>query len=134
LTVCHTSSRARGRLVEDDDGRAADQTHRDVEPTLHAAGVGRHPAPACLGEGEARQQLVGDRAGVGQVPKPGHEHEVLAAGEDLVDRGELAGETDGLAHVACARGDVEPVDRRRPGIRPQERGEDADDRRLARAV
>ena len=52
-----------------------------------------------VGEREAGQQVVGDPAGVLQVPQPGHQHQVLPTGEDLVDGRELAGEADGLPHL-----------------------------------
>src|SRR5690606_34212849 len=60
--------------------------------------------------------------------------EVLAAGEHLVDGGELPGETDRLAHLRGLFGDIEPGDDGLPGIRPQQGREDAHERRLAGAV
>ena len=53
-----------------------------------------------VGEPELLQQAVGNRAGIRHVPQVGDEHEVLPAGEDPVDGGELAGEADLLADVA----------------------------------
>ena len=47
IDLPHLDARLRveagGRLVEEDDRRVADEAHGDVEPTAHAAGVGRHP-------------------------------------------------------------------------------------------
>jgi hypothetical protein len=123
-----------GRLVEEDDRRVPDQAHGDVQPAAHPAGVGRHPAPGGVGELEAGQQVVRERAGVLQVPQPGHQHQVLAPGEDLVDGRELTGEADGRADVRRPRGDVEAGDGGRPRIGPQRRGQDLHDRRLACAV
>ena len=91
-----------GRLVEEDDRRVADQAHRDVESAAHAARVRRRPAVAGIGEREAGEQVVGDRARVLQVAQLRDQHEVLPAGEHLVDRGELAGQADRLAYVAAA--------------------------------
>ena len=122
------------RLVEEDDRRAADQAHRDVEPAAHAAGVGRRLAAPCLGEREAGEQVVGDRSGILQVPQLRDQHEVLTAGEHLVDGGELAGQADRLAHVARVRGDVEAVDRRGARVGLQQRRQDADQCGLARPV
>ena len=55
---------ARGRLIEEDHRRVADQAHRDVEATAHAAGVGRDFARTGLGEREPGEQVVRDLAGV----------------------------------------------------------------------
>jgi hypothetical protein len=68
------------------------------------------------------------------VPQPGHQDEVLPPAEDLVDRRELPGEADGLAHAGGLRPDIEAVDPGRPRVGPQQRGQDLDDRGLARAV
>ena len=65
-----------------------------------------------------------------QVPQLGDEHQVLPAGEDLVDRGELAGQADGLPDSERVRRDVVPVDGGRAGVRAQQRGQDPHDRGL----
>ena len=139
LTVCHTSMRAcgvepGGRFVEEDDRRVADQAHRDVEPASHAARVRRRLAVARVGEREAGEQVVGDRARVLQVTQLGDQHEVLPAGEHLVDRGELAGQADRLAHVAGLGGDVEAVDRGGARVGLEQRRQDPHERGLAGAV
>jgi hypothetical protein len=123
-----------GGLVEEDDLRAPDEAHRDVEPATHAARVGRHPAGGRVGQGESVEQRVGDRARVPQVPQPRDEHEVLPPGEDLVDRRELPGEADRLAHVRGLHRDVEAVDGCRAAVGPEQRGQDPDDRGLAGTV
>jgi hypothetical protein len=43
---------AGGRLIEEDDARVADQAHREVEPTPHAAGVGGSGLLRRIGEVE----------------------------------------------------------------------------------
>ncbi len=53
-------------------------------------GVRSGAAVARIREREAREQVVGDRAGVRQVAQPRDQHQVLAPGEHLVDGGELA--------------------------------------------
>ena len=123
-----------GRLVEEDHGRIADEAHGDVQAAPHAAGVGGHATAGRIRQLEAVQQIVGYAAGVLLVPQARHQHEVLAAGEDLVDRGELAGQADRLAHVRGLRDDVEARDRCGPRVGPEQRGQDADHRGLARAV
>jgi len=53
---------SRRRLVEEEHGRVADQAHRDVEATAHAAGVGHRLPTARVGQGELREQVVCDPA------------------------------------------------------------------------
>ncbi len=48
---------ARGRLVEEDDARVADEGHREVEPPCHAAGVGARQLAARLDEVEFVEQF-----------------------------------------------------------------------------
>ena len=50
---------ARGRLVEEDDPRVADQGHREVEPATRAAGVGDGRLPRLLDQVESLEQLGG---------------------------------------------------------------------------
>ena len=54
---------AGGRLVQEDHLGPPDQAGGEVEPAAHAAGVGRHPRPAGVGEVEALQQLGAPGAG-----------------------------------------------------------------------
>jgi hypothetical protein len=122
------------RLVQEDDRRVPDQAHGDVQPAAQAAGVRRRPPATRLGQREAPQQVIGDRAGLFEVPQPGDQDQVLPPGEDLVDRRELPGEADGLAHARGLRGDVEAVDPGRPGVGLQQGGQDRDHRGLAGPV
>ena len=69
-----------------------------------------------IGEVEACEQIVRHLAGVLHVPQPGHQHQVLPAGEDLVDRGELSGQTDGFPNLERVRRDVESIDGGGPGV------------------
>lgn len=123
-----------GRLVEVDDLGVSDQTHRDVETATHAARVGADLAPAGIRQTERGEQVVGDLPGVGQMPQLRDEHEVLASGEDLVDRGELSGEADALAHSDRVCGHIHALHRRGSGIRLQQGGEDAHHGGLTGAV
>jgi hypothetical protein len=63
-----------------------------------------------------------------------HQLEVLAAGEDVVDGGELAGEADLALHAHRVGEQIVPCHRRRARVGPGQRGEHAHHRRLARAV
>ena len=80
-----------------------------IEPAAHAARVGLGRAVGGVGQAEAVEQLVGPGTQLrpGQVGEPADEPQVLAAGEVLVDRGVLPGETDALAHRLRVVGDVE---------------------------
>ena len=51
-----------------------------------------------------------------EVPQPGDKDENLLPAEDLIDRRELPGETDGLAYADCLRRDIEAVDPGRPYV------------------
>jgi hypothetical protein len=64
----------------------------------------------------------------------GHQLEVLLAGQQFVDRGELAGDPDGRAHGLGLRGHVVPGDARRAAVGPDQRGQHVDCGRLARPV
>ena len=122
------------RLIEEDDGRVSDEAHRDVEATAHAARIGRHPPRGRVGQAEALQQAVGDRARVVEMPQPRDQHEVLASGKDLVDRRELAGQADRLPHLRGLRGDIEAADIGAPGVGLEQGGQDVHNRGLARSV
>ena len=72
---------------------------------------------------------------VRQVEQLADQHQVLGAGQVLVDRGVLAGQADGLAHLrAASRATSKPPTRARAGVGPQQRGQDADGGGLAGAV
>ena len=69
-----------------------------------------------------------------QVRQPGHEAQVLDAGQQLVDRRELPGEADRRADLGGLRDHVLAGDVRGAGVGLQQRGQDADGRGLAGAV
>ena len=85
---------------------------------------------------EPVQQVGGPAATLGavQVMQVGHEQEVLLAGEQVVDRGELAGDADGLAHRVGLGGDVVAGDPHGAAVGADQRGEDLDRCGLAGAV
>ena len=85
-----------GRLVEEHQLRRDDEARGDVEPPPHAAGVVLDQPAGRLGEAECLEQLGRARLGVGalQPQQAAEQDQVLAPGEVLVDRGELAGQAD----------------------------------------
>ena len=83
-------------LVQEDQPRVADQGHGQVEPPPHPARVGAGQLAGGVGEVELAEQ-VGRPApplGAAQVMQVGHQEQVLGAGEQVVDGGELAGDAD----------------------------------------
>ena len=139
LTLSHTSSAGLrvepgGRLVEEDHRRVPDQAHGDVEAAAHASGVRRHPAVRRVGELEAGQQVVRDRAGSfrcrsratsTRFSRPVRISSTAAnCPVRLIDSRTFAG----------SRGDVEAVDGGRPRVGLEQRGQDLHDRGLAGAV
>ena len=98
--VPHLVARARveagGRLVEEQQLGRDDDAGGDVQPAAHAAGVVLDQPAGRVLEAERLEQLVG--AGLGAPPReaeqPAEQDQVLAAGQVLVDRGELAGQAD----------------------------------------
>ncbi len=129
---------AGGRLVEEDDPRVADQRHGDVQAALHAAGVGGGGLRRRLDQVEALQQLGGGAPplAAGEVVQVRHEEHVLLAGDQVVDGGELAGDTDRGAHRLGVGGQVVAADVDAAGARVggDEGGEDLHGGGLAGAV
>ena len=124
------------RLVEEQDRRVGDEGGREVEAAAHAAGVGLGHALGGVGELEALEQLAGARLAPPRehAVEAADHHEVLLAGEVLVDRGVLPGEPDLGAQRARVTDDVEAGDAGAARVRRQQGGEDADGRGLAGAV
>jgi hypothetical protein len=124
------------RLVEEQHRRVRDQRGREVEPAAHAAGVGLGHALGCVGELEALEQLAGaGRRGLAaHAVEAADHHEVLLAGQVLVDGGVLAREPDLGAQRAGVADDVEARHAGAARVRLQEGREDADGRGLAGAV
>ena len=91
---------------------------------------------AAVGQVEPLEQLGGAGAGAGpaEVEQRAEEHEVLAAGEVLVDGRVLAGEADRLADALGVLDHVEAADAGVAGVGDEQGGQDADGGRLAGAV
>ena len=124
------------RLVEEEHRRARDERGGEVEPAPHAARVRLRHAGAGVAQAEALEQLRGARlGGAAAVAVEAADHgQVLEPGEVLVDRRVLAREADAGAELRGLADHVEAGHAGRAGVGGEERGEDADRRRLARAV
>jgi len=103
-------------------------------------GADHLPHVLTLARVESRRRFVeedhlgaADEAG-GEVEERAEEDEVLPAGQLLVDRGVLAGQADRAADLVRMADDVVTADGCRAGVGAQQRREDPDGRRLARAV
>ncbi len=122
------------RLVEEEDGGPVCEREREVEPALHAARVAVHLAVGGLGEADPAEQLVGPgrplaaREAVERRLQP----DVLAAGEEPVERRFLQGCADRGADLRPLLDDVVAGHARRAGGRRQQRRQHVHRRRLAR--
>ena len=127
---------ARGRLVEEQHPWAGQQARGDVEPAAHAAGVGPGGPVGRLSQVEPLEQLAGAAACVlaGHVEQTAEHLQVLAPGQELVDRRELPRQADQVADSASLAHDVVAQDLRAPRIGRQQRGQNANQRGLARPV
>ena len=110
------------RLIHEQDPRSADQGASEVEPAAHATRIRLDDAIAGVGEVELLEELGGPLLGDarGELVEPAEHPQVLAPGEVLVDRGELAGQPDDLAELVGLFDDVEAGDRRVPRVRPEQ--------------
>ena len=90
-----------GRLVEEEHGGPGNQAGGQVQAAPHAAGISLHDSIGGVRELEAGQQLLGPGLGAGpaQAAELTDHHQVLPAGEQLVQGGILGGDpylaTDG---------------------------------------
>jgi hypothetical protein len=127
---------ARGRLVEEQHPRAGQQARGDVEPAPHPAGVGPGRPVSRLRQVEPLQQLAGAAAGLlaGQLEQAAEHLEVLPPGQELVDRRELPRQAEQLADGGRLAYDVVAKDLRPARIRRQQRGQNANQRGLARSI
>ncbi len=125
-----------GRFVQEDDLRAVDQTHGQVEAPAHPSGIGRERLASGIGELESLEQLLNPFAAVSsrQVSEPGHQQQVLLAGQDAVHRGELSGQTDQAPDGGWLADDIVTTDPRGATVRPEQGGKDVHDRGLSGAV
>ena len=127
---------ARRRLVEEQDARAVHERQREVQAALHAARVAADAAVGGFGQADALEQLLRAARAVGlrHSLQRRLQHQVLATGEDRVERGLLQRGADRRAHLRALAHDVEAADARAAAGRRQQRREHQHRRRLARAV
>ena len=128
--------KTRRRLVEEEHTRLREQAGRQVESPSHPARVRLCRSVSGVGELEALEQLRRSAAGLrAREPEQAPEHlQVLAARQQLVDRRELTGQRQQLAHARRLGDDVAPEQLCPTRIRHEQRRQDADERRLARPV
>jgi hypothetical protein len=102
--------------------------HGQIQFPAHAARIGRGQLLGRAGQVELLQQ-AGDHpvslAGA-QPLEIRHQLEVLLAGQQLVDRGELAGDPDGRTDSLSLRRYIVPGDTRRPAVSLDQRGQHVD--------
>jgi hypothetical protein len=127
---------ARGRLVEEQHPRARQQARGDVEPAAHATGIGPGRPVGRLRQVEPVEQLTGAAVGLltGQLEQTPEHLQVLAPGQQLVDRRELPRQADQFADRGRLTLHVVAEDLRPARIRRQQRGQNANQRGLARTV
>ena len=100
-----------GRFVEEEDGRAGDQAGREVEASTHAAGVALQHPICGVGQVELRSSSSSARrSGVdaAETSSGAHHDQVLATGQELIDRRVLGGDPDVAPHGAASGDDVVP--------------------------
>jgi hypothetical protein len=101
-----------------------------------APGIGGDGFACGVGKVEAFQQRVDGAASpvAAQVQQVGHQVQVLLAGQQVVDGGELAGDADGGTDGVGFGGDVAPCDADLAGVGFDQGGQDLHDGGLAGAV
>ena len=124
------------RLVEEEDLRPVHERERQVEPALHPARVAAHLAVGGLAQADAAEQLVGALRPLGARDplQRGLQAQVLAAGQERVERGLLQRRADVHPHLRALLDDVEAGDARAARGRRQQRRQHVHGRRLAGAV
>jgi len=125
-----------GRLVEEQHARHRDEAGGEVEPAAHAARqVLREPVGG-IEEVELVEQGGGAPPpfGPAQVVQVRHQQQVLLAGEQVVDRGELAGDPDRGPYRGRVPGHVMACDAHLAAVGVHQRGHDLHGGGLAGAV
>jgi hypothetical protein len=127
---------ARGRLVEEEDLRAMDERHRQVEATLHAAGVRLDPVVDGGADVDEADHVVHAGLDVGRPEpvEPTLQIEQFATRLLAIDRRVLQRHPDAKPDVAWLCGHVEAGDRCAAARRREQGAEHLDRGRLAGAV
>ena len=116
----------RRRLVEEEHRRAGHQRPGQVQPSPHAAGVTLHHPVGRVGQLELGQEFLGPGPGgrPAQVGQLADEHQVLAPGQQRVQRRVLGGDADVAPHLARVAQHVDARHRGRSRIGAGQRGQD----------
>ncbi len=127
---------AGGRLVQQQQARRADEAGTKVQAAPLTAGVSPAPAVGHLTQAQlldhgARRTACRQAA---MAEQPRRHFQVLPAGHGGLDGRVLAGQPDLPAHARSVPDDVLAEDPQFPGVGPDERGDRADERCLARPV
>jgi hypothetical protein len=122
----------RVRLVQQQDLGGVQHRARDRRPLQHPAREGVHRVRGAGAHPHRLQQLVDAREG--HAVQARVELEVLARGEVAVQQRVVAEEADLPAHRPTLARQRVPEDLGGPVVRAQQRAQDAQERRLARAV
>ena len=122
------------RLVEEDDLRVVDERAGDGEALRHAAAEGAHRVVAAMAQLDGAQQLVNAGLRIGHAVELRKEEEVLFCREVRVEHGVVADEPDVSAGRIRVLLEVDAHETRAAAGGAGERGERAQQRRLACAV
>ena len=122
------------RLVEEEDGRAVQQGARDGDALLHAVGQGADAAVGPAFGADIPQDLGGALGRVRHGVEASVEEKVLDWREVVVEEVLVPDVADGRSHTRRVDARVEPADAERALVRFDERGDDAQQGALARAV
>lgn len=125
-----------GGLVEEEQARVVHQRLRKIEALAHPSREGAGPALGHVGEVDDLEQLVGfgRRRSGGEPVEPTLEHEVLVAGEVVIDAHALSGVADPMASLLRLLRHVDAV-HHHPARRGSQQGHpDADGGGLPRSV
>src|SRR5450631_3468019 len=134
--VAAAGVQTRGRFVEEDDARVADQGHRQIESPSHPAGVGGEWFSRSVDQIELLEQFGDAPATLGftEVAQVRHERQVLLAGKQAVDGRELTGNADHGAYQVGIAVQIVATDLRLAAVGAEQGGQDLHRGGLARAV
>ncbi len=125
---------AGGRLVEEEDARLMRQRLGDHQAPLHAAGQGHDPAVLLVPQRKIAQQLFDKGRIGGLAEQAATEADAVEDAGEGVRRQLLRHEADLLARGAIVAEDVMAVGEDDAACRVDDAADDADQRRLARAI
>jgi hypothetical protein len=125
-----------GRLVEEQQARAGDEARSEVEAAAHAARVRADEPVGRVSEAHLLDDGGGIAAGIagGGAEEARHHRHVLAARHGWLHGGRLPREGDAPPDRARIARHVDALDPKRSLVGPDQRCDEIDERRLARAV